>query len=190
MTTRNKTKINILSTALLMTSALFLTQQNVSAKSQPYSIKTVPKNGLNVDWPILNERQYFTYKGKNARVVTLRAVIHFDCQKLTELYGQDPRLALNELELFLLTQYALRGMDIQTMGFKNREELAISEVAKRLRQFGRVKETQGLFKKPRVAPTVAALCQILEKDKEDLLRQEYHLRHQWDRYKVSVGTED
>lgn len=162
-----------------------LMSQESHAKSQAYTMETLPKNGLNVDWPVLNDRQYFTYKGMNARVMTLRSIMRFDCHKLTTFYGQDPQLALNHLELFILTQLALRGIDIQTMGHANRETLALSEIAKRLRQFGRIKETTDLFEKPHIVPTIAGLCQILAEDKEDLLRQKYHIRHQWDRYKIN-----
>jgi len=181
---KNKKKINALSIGLFLTAGLFLTGQDVKAGTEKNSMHYVPKNGLNVDWPVLLDKEYFTYRGRSSRSMTLRSIMHFDCQRLTELYGQKPLSALYDLELFILVQFALRGIDIQTMGQKDREDLALSEVAKRLRQFGRIKETTGLFKNPRVVPTIAGLCQILEEDKEDLLRQKYHIRHQWDRYKV------
>ncbi len=181
---KNKKKINALSIGLLITACLLLTGHDLKAKTQSANMKVVPKNGLNVDWPVLLDKEYFTYRGRSARGMTLRSIMRFDCHKLTELYGQNPLSALYDLELFILVQFALRGIDIQTMGQKDREDLALSEIAKRLRQFGRIKETTGLFKEPRVVPTIAGLCQILEEDKEDLLRQKYHIRHQWDRYKV------
>ncbi|HBN22462.1 MAG TPA: hypothetical protein DD412_04420 [Holosporales bacterium] len=181
---KNKKTINVLSIGLLIMTSLLLTGHDVKATTQNYNMKFIPKNGLNVDWPVLLDREYFTYRGRSARSMTLRAIMHFDCHRLTELYSQDPLSALYDLELFILVQFALRGIDIQTMKQKDREDLALSEVAKRLRQFGRIKETTNLFKNPRGVPTIAGLCQILKEDKEDLLRQKYHIRHQWDRYKV------
>ena len=182
----NKKKINVLSIGLLVTASLFLSGHDVQANTQNYSMKFIPKNGLNVDWPILLDREYFTYRGRSARTLTLRSIMHFDCHRLTELYAKDPHEALYDLELLVLVQFALRDIDIQTMKQKVREDLALSEVAKRLRQFGRIKETTDLFKSPRIVPTIAGLCQILEEDREDLLRQKYHIRHQWDRYKAGV----
>lgn len=185
MIIKNKNKkTNVFSIAVLGMASLLFTGADVMAKTQKYSIRTLPKNGLNVDWPVLLDREYFTYRGRSARKMTLRSIMHFDCHKLTEIYGKDPQEALYDLELFILVQLALRGIDIQTMTQKNREDLALSEIAKRLRQEGRMKETTGLFKDPRVVPTVAGLCQILEEDKDDLLRQKYHIRHQWDLHKV------
>lgn len=181
---KNKKKISLLSIGLLVTANLLLVNHDAAARQQSNSMKFIPKNGLNANWPVLVDREYFTYRGRSARSMTLRSIMLFDCHKLTELYAQDPHEALYDLELFILVQFALRGIDIQTMRQKDREDLALSEIAKRLRQFGRIKETTNLFKKPRVVPTIAGLCQILEEDKEDLLRQKYHIRHQWDRYKV------
>jgi hypothetical protein len=169
---------------------VFLISHNAMAKVSSNNIEYIPKNGLNVDWPILDDRQYFTYRGRSSRDITLRYLIHHDCHKLAVLYGQDPISALYDLELVLLVQFVLRGIDIQLMSQTDRENLALSEVAKRLRQLGRNNDTRNLFKTPKVAPSLAGLCEILEEDKEDLLRQKYHLRHQWDRYKKGFRASD
>ena len=67
----------------------------------------------------------------------------------------------------------------------DRESLALSEIAKRLRQLGRINDTKNLFKNPRIAPSLTGLCQILEEDKEDILRQKYNVIQQWDRHKTT-----
>ena len=82
-------------------------------------------------------------------------------------------------------QFALRGLNIQAMDPAKREDIALSEISKRLRQFGRIAEVKALFQKPRVIPSVAGLCQVLAEQKEDMLSQKYHVGHRWDLHKVS-----
>ncbi len=157
----------------------------LEAQASSKNMRNLPKNGINVDWPVLTDRQYFTHRGRNTRAVTLRSVMAFDCHKIMDLYDEDPQLAFDDLELLILVQFALRGLDIQTMDPTKRENIALAEIAKRLRQFGRLEETKALFQTPRVIPSVAGLCQILDEHKDDFLRQKYHVRHQWDLHKVA-----
>ncbi len=178
--------VSFMSVAAL-TVGFFLASSTVEARTQAQDIRTVPENGLNIDWPILNHRQYFTYKGRNARSVTLRTLMAFDCQKIIDLYDEDPQLAFDDLEMIILVQFALRGLDIQTMDPAKREDIALSEISKRLRQFGRLAEVKALFETPRIIPSVTALCHILEEHKTDLLRQKYHVKHQWDLHKTAAG---
>ena len=155
-----------------------------SGKEPTHTMKTIPKNGVNVDWPVLNNRQHFTHKGRNSYHITLRSIIEFDCHKIMDLYDEDPQLAFDDLELLILAQFALRGLDIQTMDHKKRANIALSEISKRLRQFGRIKEVKALFQTPRIIPSVSALCHILEEQKSDMLSQKYHVDHKWDKHRV------
>ena len=175
----------------LMISGIFCTSSAhalTTPHTQAQNIHTVPENGLNIDWPVLNDRQYFTHRGRNARSVTLRTIMAFDCQKIIDLYDEDPQLAFDDLELLILVQFALRGLDIQTMDPSKRESIALSEIAKRLRQFGRLAEVKALFETPRVIPSVSALCHILEEHKTDLLRQKYHVKQKWDLHKAKATS--
>lgn len=176
---------NIKKIKILLAFGLIFHASLLEAREVRQTMQKLPKNGLNVDWPVLTDRQYFTYKGRNSRSVTLRSIMDFDCHKIMDLYDNDPQRALDDLEMLILVQFSLRGLDIQTMDPEKREEVALVEITKRLRQFGRIEETKALFKKPRVIPSVSALCHILEEDKEDLLRQKYHVIHQWDIHKVA-----
>ena len=182
MTTLKKTR-TFLTFAALSMGATLPSLSILEANATPQTPTTLPQNGLNIDWPLLNEQQYFTHKGRNARSVTLRSVMAFDCHKIMDLYDEDPQLAFDDLELIILVQLTLRGLDIQTMDPTQREDIALAEIAKRLRQFGRIEETKALFKTPRVIPSVTALCHILEEHKEDLLRLKYHVKRQWDLHK-------
>lgn len=170
-----------------MAAALTLSLGSLESKAQdyiPHTMRSTPDNGLNIDWPVLKHRQYFSYKGINSHVVTLRSLIAFDCSKIMDMYDEDPQLALDNLEMIILVQFALRGLDIQTMDPSKREDIATAEISKRLRQFGRIAETKAWLATPRTIPSVAGLCHILDEHRTDMLRQKYHVEHQWDKHKT------
>lgn len=181
--TKTKTTKSFLTATAFMAGVLFLVP-SLEAATIAQGNRVIPKNGLNVNWPVLNDRQYFTHKGRNARSVTLKSIMAFDCQTIIDLYDEDPQLALDDIELIILVQFALRGLDIQTMDPAKRTSIAVAEIAKRLRQFGRIEEVKAFLKTPSIIPSVSALCHILEEHKEDLLRQKYHVEHQWDLHKT------
>ncbi len=178
-----KRPLNSLVTAFSITSALMCGV--ISSASAHYNMRTVPENGLNVNWPVLHDTQYFTVHGLHARNVTLKSIMALDCQHIMDMYDEDPGLLLNEIELLILTQHALRGLNVQAMKPKVREDLALAEIAKRLRQFGRVAEAEAFLSEKRVIPSVGALCHIVEENRQDLLRQLYHVEQKWDIHKVN-----
>ncbi len=150
----------------------------------PYSMRTIPENGLNVNWPVLKQNQYFSYKGRNAHVVTLKSIISFNCQHIMDRYDEDPYDVLEELELLILVQLALLGVDIRSIQPEVRADIAKAEISKRLRQFGRIKETKGLLKLHTIVPSIAALCHVAEEQTTDMLKQKFHVNQQWDLHKV------
>lgn len=165
---------------------VFLAQSlsHSEANAKPYTIRTVPENGLNVLWPVLPDKRYFKYKGLHARNVTLKSVMKLDCQHIKDHYDDNAKLVLDEIELLILVQFSLRGTDVHTLSSKDRERLAMAEVAKRLRQFGRMAETKAFIQNPSVVPSIGALCHIVDEHKEDFYRQMYHVQQKWDLHKV------
>lgn len=157
--------------------------------SYSYNMRTIPENGLNVLWPVLHDSEYFTFKGLHSKNVTLKSVIALDCRYITDKYDENPGLILDKIELLILTQYALRGLNVQAMKPEVREDLAMAEIAKRLRQYGRMAEAKAFLEKTRVIPSIGALCHIVEQHTEDMLRQLYHVEQKWDRHKTQYNDE-
>ena len=155
-----------------------------------YTKRTIPENGLNVNWPVLKDYQYFTYKGLSARNVTLKSIMAMDCTYIVTHYQKDSRLILDQVELLILTQFALRGLDIQATSEEEREGIAFAEVAKRLRQFGRIRETKAFIGPNHAVPSAEALCHISEILTSDMKRQLYHMEQQWDFHAVVDENDD
>lgn len=130
---------------------------------------------INVKAPLVPERQYFSYKNHNSRSVTLERLQQFNCHKIFEVYDKNPLQILDDIGLVILVQKALEGVDIQTMSPEQRDGLVTSEVMKKLRQMGRIKELTEFQGVNKVVPSVAALCHILEDEKMDILRQKNHV---------------
>ena len=176
-----KSFLSVISLATVMVCGVTL---QVSAH---YNMRIIPENGLNVHWPVLHDSQYFTLHGLHSRNVTLKSIMDLDCQHIVDKYDEDPDLLLTEIELLILTQHALRGLNVQAMKPQVREDLAMAEISKRLRQFGRVAEAKAFLSKDRIIPSIGALCHIVEENREELLRQLYHVEQKWDRHKVENG---
>ena len=141
---------------------------------------TEPSAGSSVDttMPLVSERQYFSYKGHNSSTVTLESLHKFDCQMVMDMYDESPVQALNDVGLIILVQKALEGIDVQTMTTIQREGLVSAEIMKKLRQMGRTREAAEFraenAKQVSVVPSIAALCHILEDEKNDILQQKSH----------------
>lgn len=157
----------------LSISLLWASICSANAAEKPIPVKT----------PLLPERQYFSYKGQSASLVTLKTLQDFDCHELMDMSDENPALIVLKLELFILIQKALEGIDIATMSFSERENLAQAEVAIKLRRIHRDQEALDYIetrnnKVPKL-PSVSSLCQILEDIKMDILHEKYHLKIDW-----------
>ena len=156
-----------------------------SCASSAYNMRTIPENGVNVYWPVLKDYQYFTHNGLHAKNVTLRSIMAMDCAYIVTHYAKDRRLILDQIELLTLTQFALRGLDIQATSPIERKGIAFAEIAKRLRQFGRIQETKAFIGPDHAVPSSEALCHIAEILTSDMKRQLYHMEQQWDFHAVA-----
>ena len=153
----------------VLSSILLVSFGHISTSNAEYDVKK----------PILTDRQYFMHKGKNSSTVSIDSLMKFDCHKLMDMYDEDPESVMADLELVVLTQLALEGVDVQTMPPEEREALVKTEFGKRLRQYGRLKEAAEFLQidsgKPSVIPSTMGLCHFLEDEKDDILRQKYHI---------------
>lgn len=165
--------------------ALGISILNLEAK--PYTMKTLPAEGLNVDWPVLKEGQYFSFKGRTANYVTLRYLVMLECDDFIYLYAKDPHAIIDELMMLILVNLALRGVDITTMPEAVLREEALAHILKKLRQLGRIEEMQGMLKDPQIVPGLPGCCELLAMIKNDILAQRNHVDYQWDLQRRANG---
>lgn len=89
------------------------------------------------DWPVVPERQYFTYKGFASWDVSRKFLARSNYQFLSALYIENPQHALDYLEFLSLVKASLEGVEILMLPFKIRQELAHEQVARKIMRIGK-----------------------------------------------------
>lgn len=145
-----------------------------------FNLPVVAEDKINVNLPLVPEQQYFQYRNLHSSNVTLKSLLALDCDMLRSIYEQDPQRAIDHIGLVILVQKALEGSNIQTMSEEERINQTIAEIASQIKSTGHVKEVNQYLghnsECKSIIPPVGTLCQVLESEKMNILREKYHYK--------------